>query len=515
MATHQATAEGAGGGRGGKPKRKLAARLTEVDPSLSGASAGPIAGGRVDLGDYLVMKERFETHHAYVYTSNLVLEMNPTTKEIRYYALEHAAEYLVSWCFETGDGPTDNVPFFPIWRRDPAKRMVKGVTNDPDEGGDKFFQPIVFADELFDARAQLLVNGAPEEDDGGLAEALGKMGLVYETPTWNGGAAAATDEGDAPERVLTVQAAHAERINGLFDELLEALAGPPEGETSRYLLDYLAHLIQRPTENPGVAIILTGGKGIGKDTLVKFLVNHVVAEGFGHIYTTGKQFWGEHDFFRVGKLLACWEEPDKKSMTKNAAELRALVTASVVNANPKGKDAFVTPNNVRYFFTTNEANPTGLNHDGDVERRFFIINCSPALKGRYEDFFVPLHEHLMTPLGGYVISKRLRARDISGRVIFRIPVTEHMKQLLQDDLGEIDLFVQAWRALEVQEDKKVEYAVKDLYERFQEWHDARGEDATPILTFRQFSMGLAGPVTSGKIVRRTGGHKESYYKQKY
>jgi len=481
------------------------ASIASETESNGGAAA---VGGSVALTDYTAMKQDFEKTHAYVKSSNLILEMDPVTAAIRMYTLEHANEYFsAAWSFVTGPGPTDNVPFLPLWRRDPERRIVDGTTHDP-EDTTKFLQPIVLAHELFEIRAR---NDIATMDEYDLRDKFSRIGLLWEYPTGQ-------ELDDVPadsERVLSVFPDKVTTITKLFMQLVCAVAGPPGSSTHEYVLDYLAHMVQRPTENPGVALVLTGGKGIGKDTFVNFILTYVVGAAFSHVYTTAKQFWGEHDFFRVGKLAVCWQEPDTKSLRANAAELRALITAHVVNANPKGKDAFVCDNIVRYFFTSNDPNPTGLMSDGDVERRFLLLNMTNELKGKHSEFFAPAYEHLMKPLGGFVIGNMLRARDITERIIFRLPESGHMAHLIEQSLPEVDRFVAWWSARKMDDNAPDEYSAADVFALFKDWFNtvvASEDDNALCLTKHQFAAQLGGAVNAGHVLKRVGGGHMAFYR---
>jgi hypothetical protein len=465
-------------------------------------------GGGIALDEYAAMKLAFETTHAYVKSSNMIIEMDPVTKVIRMYTLEHATEYFsAQWSFVMGPGPMDSVPFLPMWRRDTERRIVDGTSHDPDDNT-KFYQPIVLAYELFEARARSDIQILDEHD---LREKFNKMGLSWAYPTGN-------ELDDVPvdsERVLSVFTSKEAKIMELFMTLMRAVAGPTGSSTHEYVMDYLAHMVQRPTENPGVALVITGGKGIGKDTFVNFVLTYIVGVAFSHVYTTAKQFWGEHDFFRVGKLAVCWQEPDTKSLRSNAAELRALITAHVINANPKGKDAFVCDNIVRYFFTSNDANPTGLQSDGDVERRFLLLNMTNELKGKHEEFFTPAYEHLMKPIGGYVIGNFLRARDISQRIIFRLPQSDHMAHLIEQSLPEVDRFVSWWAKREAVEEDPDERAAAEVYTLFKEGFNnvvAVDDDNALCLTKHQFAAQLGVAVNAGHVLKRVGGGHTAFYR---
>ena len=50
------------------------------------------------------------------------------------------------------------------------------------------------------------------------------------------------------------------------DHILNVIANGDRGKAN-YILDWIAHMVQRPWEKPGVALVLTGAKGTGKSLL--------------------------------------------------------------------------------------------------------------------------------------------------------------------------------------------------------------------------------------------------------
>ena len=89
--------------------------------------------------------------------------------------------------------------------------------------------------------------------------------------------------GDEPQRALTIgNSTYFNLFNGwaikpesgrcdLIDwHLREVICGGHDVEYE-YLMDWLAHLFQFPTEKPGVALVLRSGKGTGKSMVMSRL----------------------------------------------------------------------------------------------------------------------------------------------------------------------------------------------------------------------------------------------------
>ncbi len=61
-------------------------------------------------------------------------------------------------------------------------------------------------------------------------------------------------------------------------------------------------MLQKPFENPKCGVILTGGKGCGKDTLGDFISQWVLGYKYAADYDSNEQ-WAPHDIDRMNKLL--------------------------------------------------------------------------------------------------------------------------------------------------------------------------------------------------------------------
>jgi Family of unknown function (DUF5906)/Primase C terminal 2 (PriCT-2) len=150
-----------------------------------------------------------------------------------------------------------------------------------------------------------------------------------------------------------------------------------------WLMDWLAHLVQRPEEKAGSAIVLkSAAKGTGKtmlNTILKRMLGvhassvskaeHVVGRFNGHLQRT--LLLGVEEAFWAGSKPA-------EGVIKN------LITEGEIKIEQKGVDAVDAPNFTRLIFTTNEhwAVPVGVD-----ERRFLVleVNNPNANKPEYFD----------------------------------------------------------------------------------------------------------------------------------
>ncbi len=142
-----------------------------------------------------------------------------------------------------------------------------------------------------------------------------------------------------------------------------------DDENFQYLLTFFAHLVQYPGDKPGVALVLKGLKGVGKDTAI-LLLRALVGIHFAY-GTCTEDILGKFNTLLAQALLVHLEEATWGGDTRAAKKFQGLITSETIRVEPKGIDAYTTPNFARFLISTNDewAVPAG----GDDERRYAII----------------------------------------------------------------------------------------------------------------------------------------------
>jgi hypothetical protein len=290
----------------------------------------------------------------------------------------------------------------------------------------------------------------------------------------------------------------------LFNTLIKAVANEDE-VIMEYLLNYFAHMLQKPLEQPGVAIILTGAKGVGKDTLLDFFRLHVIGPAFSHNYTETRQFFDKHDVDRKDKFFIKVEDSDSALCKQHAKDLRARITARESTINPKGRDPITYSNYARYFFTANQAVPVGINDDNDRERRFVILAVSSVLKGKTE-FWTSCYNKLFTDKGGKVVGNFLAGRDISSFAVRVQP-----KNAYQESLYEVERTPEQ-RFLEDGWPVGKEWSSAEAFRNYQTFCNDNGFPKWTE-TALGFGQKLAYFVMHRKLEKRIGRSRVAFYKK--
>jgi hypothetical protein len=162
----------------------------------------------------------------------------------------------------------------------------------------------------------------------------------------------------------------------LFDVICDS-----NKETYHYVFRYLAHMLQKPEEKPGIAIILMGGQGVGKGMFFHLLrklwpsttlqtadVKRVVA-GFNA------------DLERA--FVTCLDEALFSGDKASTERLKSLITEPFIQIEQKYEPQRSIRSIHRFFFATNNDHFAQTDRD---DRRMVYIRVSDVKKQDFEYF---------------------------------------------------------------------------------------------------------------------------------
>ncbi|TPI86425.1 DUF5906 domain-containing protein [Mesorhizobium sp. B2-8-9] len=156
---------------------------------------------------------------------------------------------------------------------------------------------------------------------------------------------------------------------------------------ANYTFGWWAHMIQRPEEKPGVAMVLRGKKGVGKDTIADYvggLFPHHHVKIANQDQLTGK--FNAH----MEKCLLLHVEEGFWAGSKNAeGVLKHLITTESLFIEPKGLNGYHIDSVLRLFMSSNEKWVVPATED---ERRYFVLDVPPTKKGDHAYFAAIRHE---------------------------------------------------------------------------------------------------------------------------
>ena len=197
-----------------------------------------------------------------------------------------------------------------------------------------------------------------------------------------------------------------------------------------YLIRYLAHMLQRPEEKPGIFIVMLGLQGVGK----------------GAFFTLLRRIWPRTTLFVsdidnvIGHFNAalerhyvvCMDEAlfsgDKKALER----LKSLITEPVCRIEQKYQPARTIDSYHRFFAASNSDHFAHVDRD---DRRFLFLRISASRQGDSQ-YFSQLHQQFDDPDVIAAMVQDLLMLDLTGFDVRRRPKTgEHLSQKLQSLSG--------------------------------------------------------------------------------
>lgn len=202
----------------------------------------------------------------------------------------------------------------------------------------------------------------------------------------------------------------------------------------RWLMGYVAHLVQRPWEKPLVSLVFRGSKGVGKNAFIE----RVGALLGGHFLLTSNRRYlvGQFNGHLENCLLFALDEAFWSGDKQAEGGLKDLITGREHVIEHKGKEPYTVANKTRVVIIGNEDWLVPASHD---ERRFAVFTVGD---GRKQDrrYFQSMREGMEA--GGYAVLLRyLLDYDLTGLDLNAAPATAGLREQKHHTL---DPFHQWW-----------------------------------------------------------------------
>lgn len=163
-----------------------------------------------------------------------------------------------------------------------------------------------------------------------------------------------------------------------LDDFISRIICKGDLEKRKFLIHWMAHMVQYPGEKPGTAVVCRGDGGTGKGMfgrlLMKLTAPHCKQlEKESHVTGT---FAGEH----LSKcILAIVTEALFGKSGKVSSELKALITELTMQVEAKGFSLMTVLSYIRLYIDSNDELPILIEGNGS-ERRYFVLETDPAEK---------------------------------------------------------------------------------------------------------------------------------------
>ncbi len=252
---------------------------------------------------------------------------------------------------------------------------------------------------------------------------------------------------------------------------------------SDYLISYIAHLFQKPHENPHTAIVLKGNQGTGKDTLT-----HIIEKLLGNNYliklSDMSNLVGGFNECLYNTLVVQINEMSGQDGYTYKNKIKDMITTETNVIRRKYLPICYQKNYIRWFMFSNNLVPVVIEN---TDRRFLICETADDYIGKTEywrDFYRKLNDkEYLQQIYYYLMNF-----DISEWRPNNIPQTKDKKNLLINNNNPIHLFISNYKIskLPIFTIKKVEYYVIPCQELFQDFKCSDMTDDKSLLKSSYF-----------------------------
>ena len=225
---------------------------------------------------------------------------------------------------------------------------------------------------------------------------------------------------------------------------LNTLAGG-DSKGVEYMLDWFAHMVQKPGEIPRVAIVFKSVPGVGKNAFFSKFAEAVLGTQYYKETSNLDDLLGTFPshFYKI--LVAVDECNGKETFLAND-RIKSLITAPKITKNEKNVKAFDVNHAGRYVFFSNNDTPIKIEL-GD--RRFVVFECLGENANNPEYF-----DALFKELDDAVVMRKfydyLMSRDISKWDSIRSrPISDYYKELQQVNVPLVHRFLNSFMNAEI------------------------------------------------------------------
>lgn len=203
-------------------------------------------------------------------------------------------------------------------------------------------------------------------------------------------------------------------------------------ELYRFFIGFCAHLVQRPWELPGTALILVGEQGTGK-SFVFSQIARLVAEHAAMVSQRRQVIGGFNAHLANIVLLIADEVSIATRFATNA--IKAPVTEGFLMLEAKGHDPVPIRNCIRYVFLTNDPHAVIM---GSKERRFCVYDVGNQRQQDHQ-FFKELADYMDN--GGLEgLMHHLMTFDLSQFEIRKVPRSKEFARQVEQSFSDVERY---------------------------------------------------------------------------
>jgi len=179
-------------------------------------------------------------------------------------------------------------------------------------------------------------------------------------------------------------------------------------ESFEYVMDYFAHIIQKPWKKSGVVLALRSKQGGGKGVIISKL-GEIIGDNHFCQNSNANYLFGDFNGQLEGKILVNLDEAFWGGDKKMEGQMKNKITERNQTINKKNKEAYMVSDYANYIISTNNDWFAGTTED---DRRYYCLELNNKYAGRMtkekEEYFSPI---VNAPAGAF--AKILYGRDLT------------------------------------------------------------------------------------------------------
>lgn len=227
----------------------------------------------------------------------------------------------------------------------------------------------------------------------------------------------------------TVEASSHGSCQIILDFILQNICNN-QRDIYEYLISFLAHMVQKPEEKPGVMIVLLGGQGVGKGTFFGLL--QTIWNKTSVLVSSIDQVLGRFNGILERNYIVMLDEALFSGDKKAAEKLKSLITEEYMVIENKYEHQKSITSYHRFFGASNKSH--FVNVDAD-DRRFLFLRVS-EFKAQKDEYYKPIRDAFKNDETIGTFLNHLQKIDISTFKYRQRPKTsEHTSQKIQSLKG--------------------------------------------------------------------------------
>ena len=221
----------------------------------------------------------------------------------------------------------------------------------------------------------------------------------------------------------------------ILEEFLKSIICSSDDTLFSYLIQFLAHMLKKPEEKPGVMFVLLAGQGTGKGSFFRIL--HAIWRNTTLQVSDVDNVIGTYNAAIERKYVICMDEALFNGDRRAADRLKSMVTESMVTIEQKYQPRRNIESFHRFFAASNH------DHFGQVDpddRRFTFLRVSEARRGD-RSYFGQVHNAIDSPEIIAAFVHHLHSIDLSNFNVRDRPKTD---ELVVQKLSSLKGFDRFW-----------------------------------------------------------------------